>query len=76
MENAELENLQRAYKQQVDRWVSSIREEESLASQADFSVISLDQWEQARMRQEQAGEEVKTARKQYEDGLREAYFGF
>ena len=76
MENSELENLQRAYKQQVNQWVSSIREEENLASQADFTVIKLDQWEQARMRQEQAAEEVKTARKHYEDGLRESYYGF
>jgi hypothetical protein len=76
MENSELEALQRAYKQAIDQWVNSIREEESLASQADFSVISLDNWEHARMRQEQAGEQVKDARKEYEDGLRQTYYGF
>jgi hypothetical protein len=76
MENADLDHLQRSYRQAVDQWVTNIRTEEQLAANADHSLISLDDWEKAALREEEAREKVQTAKKQYKDALRKVYYGF
>ena len=63
METADLDNLQRAYHQAVDQWVERIREEEALAAGADHSLISLENWQQASLRENDARDKVQTAKK-------------
>jgi hypothetical protein len=53
----------------------TIREEESLAS-TEHSVADIDRWEQASFRREKAGNEVKAAKRRYEDALRRKFFSF
>jgi hypothetical protein len=76
METQHLDQLQQAYRQAVDQWVAEIRKEETLAANADHSLISLDDWQHATFAQEAACSKVKAAREKYQDGLREQYFGF
>jgi hypothetical protein len=76
MDNADLEHLQRAYRQAVDQWVANIREEEALAANADHSFISLEDWEKASIKEEEARSKVQTAKKHYQDALRKVYYGF
>ena len=72
MESAttELDQLQRAYKSAVETWIAAIREEESLAS-TEHSVADVDQWEGADFAEEEARDKAKTAKREYEDALRE-----
>ena len=72
---AELDQLQIAYKAAVEEWVATIREEEALAS-TEHSVADLDKWEAAGFAEEEARKKAKAARQQYEDALREKFFGF
>ena len=74
-DTAALDQLQNAYKAAVEEWVVAIKEEETLASQ-NHTVHELDQWEQAHMREDELRDKVKTAKKEYEDGLREKFYGF
>ena len=59
----------------VDEWVDAIRAEEALAS-ANHSETQIDQWEAACRRQEAARTQAESAKKAYEDALREEFFGF
>jgi len=74
-ETAELDQLQSIYKTAVETWISTIQKEEALAS-SEHSVADIDQWEGAAELQETAGEEVKAAKRCYEDALRENFFNF
>jgi hypothetical protein len=74
-EHSELDQMQAAYKAAVEEWIASIKEEEALAS-VNHTVADLDKWEQASMREEEVRSKVKSAKKQYEDALREEFFGF
>jgi hypothetical protein len=74
-DTAELDRLQNAYKSSVEQWIATIREEEDLAS-TEHSVADIDQWEQAAFRQQAAADEVKAAKKRYEDALRQEFFNF
>ena len=74
-EHVELDQMQAAYKAAVEEWIASIKEEEALAS-VNHTVADLDKWEQASMREEEVRSKVKSAKKQYEDALREEFFGF
>jgi hypothetical protein len=74
-EHLELDQMQAAYKAAVEEWIASIKEEEALAS-VNHTVADLDKWEQASMREEEVRTKVKSAKKQYEDALREEFFGF
>jgi hypothetical protein len=74
-EHLELDQMQAAYKAAVEEWIASIKEEEALAS-VNHTVADLDKWEQASMREEEVRSKVKSAKKQYEDALREEFFGF
>ena len=75
-EHPELDDLQAAYKSAVDNWISAIRREEALAAAADHSVAQLDQWEKAHFDEEDARTIAKTAKANYEAGLRAEFFGF
>ena len=74
-EITELDQLQKAYKEAVDTWITTIREEEALAS-TEHSVAEIDEWEEAGFREEEARDKVKAAKQQYEDALREKFFNF
>jgi hypothetical protein len=74
-DNLELDQMQAAYKAAVEEWIAAIKQEEALAS-VNHTVAELDQWEQAHMREDEIRSRVKAAKKQYEDALREEFFGF
>ena len=72
---AKLDEMQKAYKAAVEKWIAAIREEEALAS-VHHSVAEVDKWEAAHFKEDDIREEVKAAKKAYEDALREKFFGF
>jgi hypothetical protein len=74
-DSADLDQKQSAYKAAVEAWVAAIREEEALAS-GDHSVAEIDKWEEADFREEELRKKAKEAKKEYEDALRETFFGF
>jgi hypothetical protein len=74
-ESLELDHLQVVYKAAVEEWIAAIRREEALAS-VNHSVAEVDQWEQAHFREDELRNKVKAAKRQYEDALREKFFGF
>ena len=75
VEVSDLNQMQAAYKEAVEQWIKAIREEEALAS-VDHSEAEIDAWEAADFREEDAREKAKEAKKNYEDALREKFFGF
>jgi len=75
VEDVVLDEKQAAYKAAVEEWVGVIREEEALAS-GDHSVDEIDKWEEAHYREEDFRKRAKAAKKEYEDALRERFFGF
>jgi pyruvoyl-dependent arginine decarboxylase (PvlArgDC) len=75
METAQLDRLQRSYKAAVEAWIAAIRREEGLASE-NHSEAEVDAWEAAGFAEEDAREQAKAAKKEYEDALREEFFGF
>jgi hypothetical protein len=74
-DEAELNELQAAYRNAVEAWIAAIRKEEALAS-VNHSVAELDQWEQAHFEEDELRNTVKEAKAKYEDALREKFFGF
>jgi len=74
-EYPELDKMQRAYKDAVEKWIAAIRKEEALAS-TNHSIAQVDRWEQAHFREEEARNKVKAAKKEYEAALRVKFFGF
>jgi hypothetical protein len=74
-ESLELDHLQVVYKAAVEEWIAAIRREEALAS-VNHSVAEVDQWEQAHFREDEIRNKVKAAKRQYEDALREKFYGF
>lgn len=74
-EHPELDGLQAAYKAAVEKWISAIRNEEALAS-ANHSTAEIDRWEKAHLDEDEMRTAVKAAKAQYEDALRERFFGF
>ncbi len=75
IEIAELDRLQKSYKDAVEVWVAAIQYEEALAS-VNHTVAEIDQWEHAAEREETARKKVKTAKAAYEDALRKEFFNF
>jgi len=75
VEVSDLDQMQAAYKKAVDNWISTIRDEEALAS-GDHSEAEVDAWEAAGFREEDAREKAKQAKKDYEDAIREKFFNF
>lgn len=74
MDNVELDGLRQAYKDAVEKWITAIREEEALAT-PNHSVQSWDLWEKAGLAAEDARENARAAKQQYESGLREVDYG-
>lgn len=70
-----LDELQSAYKAAVEEWIAAIKHEEDLAS-VDHDVAKIDLWEQAHFDEDAVRSRVKTAKKRYEDALREIIYGF
>jgi hypothetical protein len=77
MENdtLELDQMQTAYKAAVEEWIAAIKQEETLAS-VNHSIAELDKWEAAHFAEDDIRKKVKAAKKNYEDALREKFFGF
>jgi hypothetical protein len=78
MENdtLELDQLQTVYKAAVEDWIAAIKQEEALVSVTPHSVAEVDKWEAAHFKEDEVRDKVKAAKKQYEDALREKFFGF
>jgi hypothetical protein len=73
MENSELDALRLSYKNTVEEWIATIREEEALAT-PDHAVKAVDAWENAGFREEEARDKAKAAKSAYEDALRKVLF--
>ena len=69
IERSELDRLQAVYKEAVDRWVATIREEEALAT-PDHSIVAWEHWEQAGFKAQEAQDQANVAKEAYKDGLR------
>ena len=70
IETSELDRLQAAYKEAVDRWIAAIREEEALAT-PDHSIRAWDRWDQAGFKAQDAHDRANVAKEAYKDGLRQ-----
>lgn len=70
-----LDQLQRAYKSAVNKWIAAIKKEEALAS-VEHSLAKVDRWEKAHFEEERMRKKVLAAKAQYEDALRKEFFGF
>jgi energy-converting hydrogenase A subunit M len=75
VDTSKLDEMQSAYKAAVEKWIAAIREEEALAL-VNHSVAEVDKWEAAHFREDEIRNEVKAAKKAYEDALRQKFFGF
>lgn len=75
IEKQVLDAKQAAYRAAVDAWVEAIRAEEALAA-VEHNVAELDAWQAAGDREEELRVEAKTAKREYEDALREEFFQF
>jgi len=74
-EHPELDELQSSYRTALETWISSIKNEEALASM-NHSMIEIDAWEKAHFDEEEVRANVKAAKEKYEDALRAKFFGF
>ncbi len=74
-DTSKLDEMQNAYKAAVEKWIDAIREEEALAS-VNHTLAEVDKWEGAHFKEDEIRDEVKAAKKAYEDALREKFFGF
>ena len=74
-EPADLDRLQKEYKDAVERWITVIREEESLAT-PDHSVAAWDRWEEAGFQADEARKRAHLAREAYKDALRARDYNF
>ncbi|MGO9484993.1 MAG: hypothetical protein ACLPX9_10480 [Rhodomicrobium sp.] len=75
VDTSKLDEMQNAYKAAVEKWIDAIREEEALAS-VNHTLAEVDKWEGAHFKEDEIRDEVKAAKKAYEDALREKFFGF
>ena len=74
MAKPDLDELQRDYKEAVDRWVAAIRAEEALAN-ADHSETAMEKWDSADFAVQDAEKKAREAREHYKDGLRQLHYG-
>lgn len=74
MTKPNLDELQLAYKQAVDKWVAAIRAEEALAT-PDHSETAMERWDRADFTVQDAWKAAKEARDQYKEGLRYLHYG-
>jgi len=75
MSTEELDQLRIAYKSAVDKWVDAIRAEEALAT-PDHSETTMERWDEAHFREQDAQADAAAARDAYKDGLRRMNYGF
>jgi hypothetical protein len=71
----DLDQLQANYKAAVEDWIAAIKQEEALAS-VNHTVAEVDKWEAAHFAEDDLRKRVKAAKKEYENALREKFFGF
>jgi hypothetical protein len=74
MSKEDLDQLRSAYKKAVDEWVDTIRAEEALAT-PDHSMIAMEHWDAAHLKEHDAHSTVTHAREAYKDGLRAMNYG-
>jgi len=74
-DDEKLDQLQSAYKVEVEAWIAAIRAEEALAS-VDHTVAEVDKWEDAHFLAEDARSRAEAAKAAYEADLRARFFGF
>jgi len=74
-DSSELDKMQTAYKAAVEEWIAAIKQEEALAS-VNHTIAVVDKWEAAHFAEDDIRSKVKSAKKKYEDALREKFFGF
>jgi len=73
-EHPELDDLQATYKEAVEAWISSIRNEEDSLRKSFFDRI--DKWEQAHLDEDEMRNSVKAAKAKYEDALGAKFLRF
>ena len=73
--NLELDQMQSAYKTAVEQWIAAIKQEEALAS-TNHTIAEVDKWEQAHFNEEEIRKRARAAKQNYENALREKFFGF
>ncbi len=71
----DLDQMQADYKAAVEEWIAAIKQEEALAS-VNHTVAEVDKWEAAHFAEDDMRKKVKAAKKEYENALREKFFGF
>ena len=71
---AGINELRLAYKKAVDDWVATIRAEEALAT-TDHSMISMEHWDAAHFKEQDAQTKATEAREGYKEALRSANYG-
>jgi hypothetical protein len=64
----------KSYRAAIEEW-AAIRAEEALAS-VDHEVAEVNKWEAAHFKEDGLRSKVLAAKKQYQDALREKFFGF
>jgi hypothetical protein len=74
MDKQSLDELRLAYKKAVDEWIETIRAEEALAT-PDHSMIAMEKWDDAHMKEHETHEKAAEAREAYKDGLRQVNYG-
>jgi hypothetical protein len=74
-EQQELDRLRDLYREAVEQWILTIREEEVLA-RPDHSMAAVDAWEQAHFDEQDARTKAKQARQDYQDELRRILYRF
>jgi hypothetical protein len=71
----ELDRRRDLYREAVEQWIQTIREEEALA-RPDHSMAAVEAWEHAHFQEEDARTKAKQARQDYQDELRRILFNF
>jgi len=74
MGKEDLDQLRLAYRKAVDEWVDTIRAEEALAT-SDHSMVAMEHWDAAHLREHDSHSKVTEAREAYKDGLRGVNYG-
>jgi len=74
MSKDNLDQLRLDYKKAVDEWVDAIRAEEALAT-PDHSMVAMEHWDTAHLREHDAHAKTTKAREAYKDGLRNVNYG-
>jgi hypothetical protein len=69
MENLDFDQLLRNYRQTLDRWLETIRAEETLATD-DHSMVQMERWDDAGLKVHDAELAAKKARDLYKNALR------